>query len=134
MNKDEAKALLPIIQAFADGRDIEFREKLNGRWLPAPQILINEIWKVEDFRIKPEPVMRPWTERDCPRSFIAKLKTDGPATCRERACRPCPPSSGNVCLLCEQRPLYVNYEDLLSDYVRVLEDGTTVPCGVLVSP
>ena len=58
MTRDEAKQLLPIIQAYAEGKEIE--TKYEGEWssdigedpcfLKAP----------EDYRIKPEPKYRPF--------------------------------------------------------------------------
>ena len=61
MTREEAKELLPIIQAFAEGKTI--------------QVWANNTWKDEDcpffgplcqFRIKPEPKYRPFkTQEEC---------------------------------------------------------------------
>ena len=61
MEREEAKELLPIIQAFAEGKTI--------------QVWANDTWKDEDypffgplcqFRIKPEPKYRPFkTQEEC---------------------------------------------------------------------
>ena len=51
MNRERAKELLPIIQAFADGEEIELKGD-NGTWV---------VWETYsfsdgcDFRIKPKP-------------------------------------------------------------------------------
>lgn len=61
MTKQEAKQLLPIIQAIAEGKVIECRAKL-GRLkgvvdIPNKWTETNEIWCVNslEYRIKPEP-------------------------------------------------------------------------------
>ena len=61
MTREEAKELLPIIQAFAEGKTI--------------QVWANDTWKDEDYpffgplcqyRIKPEPQYRPFkTQEEC---------------------------------------------------------------------
>ena len=60
MNRKEAAELLPIIQAFAEGRDIEYRSKgFNENWKKVTQI--PELsFKSFEYRIKPEPKYRPF--------------------------------------------------------------------------
>ena len=57
MTREEAKELLPIIQAFADGNTIEF---LNARnmWEELEDVLFCREPKY--YRIKPEPKYRPF--------------------------------------------------------------------------
>ena len=59
MNRKEAAELLPIIQAFAKGKDIEYRTKgSNENWKKVTQI--PELsFKSFEYRIKPEPKYRP---------------------------------------------------------------------------
>ncbi len=50
MNRERAKELLPVIQAFADGEDIE--AKGLGDWI----VTTDATWKAEcTYRIKPKP-------------------------------------------------------------------------------
>lgn len=62
MNREQAKELLPIIQAFVDGRKIEYREKGEEYWgvtnTPTFNIDSNE------YRIKPEPKYRPFANAE----------------------------------------------------------------------
>ena len=65
MNRKEIKSFLPILQAFADGKEIECREE--DEWYRVLEIC-NEM-NPQDYRIKPEPKYRPfknaeecWTE------------------------------------------------------------------------
>ena len=60
MTKEEAKDLLPIIQAFAEGKTIEYRG-LGGEWKAAH----TPTWSSHLFyRIKPEPKYRPFKSQE----------------------------------------------------------------------
>lgn len=60
MNREQAKKLLPIIQAFAEGKVIEYRELGYKCWMG----VIKPIFDIEKFeyRIKPEPQYRPFKD------------------------------------------------------------------------
>lgn len=62
MTREEAKELIPIIQAFADGKTIEFFKQ--GEWME-----LNDpdfMWSANKYRIKPEPKYRPFkTKEEC---------------------------------------------------------------------
>lgn len=67
MNRQQAKDLLPIIQAFAEGKQVEVRPKECYEW----NIVEENDWKYIDFekcnlRIKPESKYRPFAnEYEC---------------------------------------------------------------------
>ena len=62
MTREEAKELLPIMQAFAEGKTIEYRES-GGAW----KVAHTPTWSSRFFyRIKPEPRYRPFkTQEEC---------------------------------------------------------------------
>ena len=62
MTKEEAKELMPIIQAFAEGKTIEYRE-YDGEW----KVAHTPTWSSRLFyRIKPESKYRPFkTKEEC---------------------------------------------------------------------
>ena len=70
MTREEAKELLPIIKAFAEGKVIECRTKpsalskswqdMNG-WTEIKEI---EFWNNTEYRIKPEPKYRPFANAE----------------------------------------------------------------------
>lgn len=64
MNRKEAAERLPIIQAFAKGKDIEYRTKgFNENWKKVTQI--PELsFKSFEYRIKPEPKFRPFANAE----------------------------------------------------------------------
>lgn len=65
MNRQEAKNILPIIQAFAEGKAIEARStsKYNpGEW--AETIVPSFNVELHEYRIKPEPKYRPFKDAE----------------------------------------------------------------------
>ena len=63
MNRQQARDLLPIIQAFAEGKIIQVRTNSISKWIetttPAFDLL-------HEYRIKPEPKYRPFrTKEEC---------------------------------------------------------------------
>ena len=65
MNRSQAKELLPIIQAFAEGKTIEIRSnsKYNpGEWIETTTPTFDI--KSHEYRIKPEPKYRPFANAE----------------------------------------------------------------------
>ena len=62
MTREEAKELLPIIQAFAEGKSVEYMDS-DGLWWKTE----NPIWEVgTKYRIQPEIKYRPFkTQEEC---------------------------------------------------------------------
>lgn len=60
MNSRQAKDLLPIIQAFAEGKTIEYYS--NDNWIEDKNF--NFIDKAQNYRIKPEPKYRPFANAE----------------------------------------------------------------------
>lgn len=59
MNREEVKALLPVIQAFAEGKTIEMYLECDNKW----KTCFNPTFNPENkYRIKPEPKYRPFDE------------------------------------------------------------------------
>ena len=64
MTREEAKELMPVIKAFAEGKEIQYRNSFN-EWI---DIKKNEglsfIKTPLDYRIKPEPSYRPFKNQE----------------------------------------------------------------------
>ena len=65
MNRNQAKEFYPFLQAFAEGRVIEYRTKtslIEGTDVPNDWTEMKEIefWNNIEYRIKPEPKFRPF--------------------------------------------------------------------------
>lgn len=52
MNKDNARDYLPLVQALAEGKTIQYRLE-DGEWADVPQPIFHD--EVRSYRIKPEP-------------------------------------------------------------------------------
>jgi len=66
MNKDNAKDFLPLVQALADGKTIQYHN--GSEWLDMTRpTFVDEF--VKNYRIKPEPRK--------PREFFMSLRDDG---------------------------------------------------------
>lgn len=62
MNRSQAKELLPIIQAFAEGKTIEFRNKSFKEWSEIENPSFDPT--ITNYRIKPEPKYRPFNDAE----------------------------------------------------------------------
>lgn len=73
MDRNQAKRLLPIIQAFAEGKEIECR--VEDKWYKVLEIC-NET-DPQDYRIKPGPKYRPFKDAKECRSEMLKHQPFG---------------------------------------------------------
>ena len=65
MNRQEAKELLPIIQAFAEGKTIQVRINNDSSWTDLLDDKL-EISNLYEYRIKSDPKYRPFkTQEEC---------------------------------------------------------------------
>lgn len=65
MNRQQVKELLPIIQAYAEGKQIEIKTKEGKSWITLEEDDIQYLdFKKCDFRIKPEPKFRPFNNKE----------------------------------------------------------------------
>lgn len=63
MTREQAKELLPIIQAFVDGKTIEARTNSISKWV---ETTTPKFDLLHEYRIKPEPKYRPFKNvEDC---------------------------------------------------------------------
>ena len=85
MTREEAKELLPIIQAYAEGKTIQLFD--GGKWLDVYETDFHE--STYKYRIKPEPKYRPFkSQEDCWQEMLKhqpfgwlKSKKDGRLRC-----------------------------------------------------
>ena len=85
MTRKEAKEMLPIIQAYAEGKTIQFLD--GGKWLDVCETDFHE--STYKYRIKPEPKYRPFkSKEDCWQEMLKhqpfgwlKSKKDGRLRC-----------------------------------------------------
>lgn len=61
MTREEAKQLLPVIQAFANGKEIERHANGEKEWKKTDYIVHTDCY---EYRIKPEPKFRPFKDKE----------------------------------------------------------------------
>ena len=60
MDREKAKELLPVIQALAEGKEIEYFSLNKNEWLPTLKIFDERL----SYRVKVDPPYRPFNGRD----------------------------------------------------------------------
>ena len=62
MTREEAKELLPIIQAFAEGKVIQCKSRITNEWRDFDEPAFNGL--PDNYRIKSEPKYRPFKSQE----------------------------------------------------------------------
>jgi hypothetical protein len=118
MTKEKAKQLIPLLQAYTEGKTIQYKDY--NRWVDVGEPAFD---KHSEYRIKPELKYRPWTFEEAPLLVIFKTKY-----CDGRFI------FNNVS---ESGYLYKNttydFERMLEDFLYSSDNGKTwLPCGTLI--
>lgn len=75
MNKDNAKDFLPLVQALADGKTIQYKGLISETWQDLGGDSIGFSATIDRYRIKPEPEeVWAWYSPNGTRVFIGALK------------------------------------------------------------
>lgn len=122
MDRNQAKELLPILQAFAEGKEIESRVK--DKWYRVLEIC-NET-NPQDYRIKPEPKYRPFKDAEECWQEMLKHQPFGWVKCKGDG------SLGLITLIINEASIYVNGIGSNSERTMrgfIFADGT--PFGIL---
>ena len=134
MTREEAKVLLPIIQAFAEGKVIECRIKPSAlsksrqdmnEWTEMKKI---EFWNNTEYRIKPEPKYRPFKDTEECWEEMLKHQPFGWVKLKDT-------ESGYYMLKGIASQVVIGFNETPFSYKRVFEDYTFadgVPFGVKV--
>jgi hypothetical protein len=64
MNIEQTKEAIRVMQAFVDGKEVQFRDVGIETWYTLKSYRWN--WQDCEYRIKPTPVLRPWTADEVP--------------------------------------------------------------------
>lgn len=90
MTREEAKAFLPIIQAFANGKEIEFNDSIEG-WITINGDSIGFVFSPANYRIKQGVRYRPFkTQEECWKEMLSHQpfgwikRPDGELFCIDR--------------------------------------------------
>ena len=121
MNRNRAKYLTPIIQAFSNGKIIEYKSSSSNGWSTMNGdefVILNNNY---DYRIKTEPKLVPFTFEDN-KEFKDKWVKSKSGKALQRIVQV---GLDSVLLVYGSNPFRYTYEELLEKYV--FEDGS--PCG-----
>ena len=129
MTREEAKELLPIIQAFADGKTIQFKCGKYYDWEDVREdantsiFLDGRPWK---YRIKPEPKYRPFKSQEECWNEMLKHQPFGWIKYSNFSCIIQNISFNGITVIKEQEIHYLNFEE---HFINIkFADGT--PFGI----
>lgn len=125
MTKENAKYYLPLVQALADGKTIQCKGW--NRWLdydPNEPVEFDD--KPENYRIKPEPKLRPWKPEEVPVGALISGLPD-----RRTAMMIVELLSERV-VICRFGTLQkITFNELSGFYYSLDHGKTWQPCGVM---
>ena len=125
MTREEAKEMLPIIQAYAEGKAIQIKKE--GDWLEVgknTEVYFSE--SQSDYRIKPEPKYRPFkTQEEC-WSEMHKHPDFGWIIYNKKYYSICDVTSNEITILYECDPCCLDFESCMEEVT--FTDGT--PFGI----
>lgn len=98
MNRKEAKILMPVIQAFADGKDVE--TKTSSGWISIENMSF--AGNPDSYRIKPEPKYRPFNNAEECWQEMQKHQPFGWVKCKEDG------SLGLITLIISEENIFIN--------------------------
>jgi hypothetical protein len=120
MNKDNAKDYLPLVQALADGKEIQVKS-MAKEWITCTQDFYFNATP-DNYRIKPEPKWRPWIAVEVPVGMQVRRKGGS----KFRMLITSVYENGLYC-----GPYGCSFGIALADYEHSIDHGTTwKPCGV----
>ena len=119
MTREQAREAAAVMLAWADGKEVEYMSS-NG-WMEATTPRWN--WLSTPFRLKPTPVLRPWTADEVPIGAIIRYKRH--------------PHAPRMLIVCNEESGLTGYGSnwpyiTLLDVMEHSTDGglTWKPCGV----
>jgi hypothetical protein len=129
MNKEQTIEAIRVMQAFVDGKEVQFRYVGLEIW----DTLISPKWNWSDceYRIKPTTVLRPWTADEVPLDCWLRTRQGDnrhkwkPLTIQPLGVITVPVGIGNWCKL-------HTWEFLSKNCEHSIDNGITwLPCGVM---
>lgn len=138
MTPENAKKFLPLITAFANGEQLQYRPDLSELWEDRNEIFFTS--DLECYRIKPKPTWRPWKPSECPKVFVVAPKSHKRCSGTYQAAILCVNEqevvvSDGHASRCEPHSNanheWLNFQQLFDQFVQILPDGSHQPCGIL---
>ena len=122
MTREEAKGMLPIMQAYADGKTIQFLDR--GKWY---DVYDTDFYQSLDvYRIKPEPKYRPFNDQEECWNEMHKHSDFGWIIYDETYHSICDVDSGGITIIYKCDPYFLAFKPCSEEVT--FTDGT--PFGV----
>ena len=86
MNIEQTKEAIRVMQAFVDGKEVEY-ERPDGIWTIINNPCWN--WNSQEYRIKPTATIRPWTADEVPLGAWMRVKDSPKVGQRIMICGTC---------------------------------------------
>ena len=113
MNIEQTKEAIKVMQAFVDGKEVEYLHSGTEGWVTTTNPSWN--WTNCFYRIKPTSTFRPWTADEVPLGAQMRMKSD-----REYR------------FLISNTESFSGREHWLEDFEHSTDGGKTwLPCGVM---
>lgn len=127
MTKEQCREAGATMIAWADGKSIQYRQRDQSEWFdiePAcTATILSWDWDEFEYRVKPMPKLRPWTEGEVPLGAIIRYKNNS--------------RSIRLLIVCSDEygltgtGSHWPYKVLLENTEHSLDGGKTwLPCGV----
>jgi hypothetical protein len=122
MTKDQIKHLLPIISAFAEGKQVQLN--CGGKWIDFDTLDFSA--SPHHYRIKPTPTLRPWRAEEVPVGALIRNKQRDSEQNRYLII------AVNGDYVAAGRGMYEHLNVLFNNSEHSLDHGKTwLPCGVV---
>lgn len=130
MIREQAREAAAVMLAWADGKTIQCRRRSSGEWCGiepgCTATILSWDWDEFEYRVKPEPKLRPWTADEVPVGAITRSKDSMNRLNRSRQI--IEGENGMVAFLCGAP---CTFSCLLETREHSLDGGKTwLPCGV----
>lgn len=127
MTREDAGKWVPIIQAYSEGKEIQFRG-MGGIWSTMNYLAFKE--DVNEYRIKPEPKLRPWKPEESPLGMWLREKRRADSI--HYLVLAVNTINKGVRIYEDNKTRDIDMEQLLNRYEHSLDNGKTwLPCGVM---
>lgn len=100
MTRKEVKEMLPVLQAYAEGKEIE--NLVNGKYYRVLEICSGMNPKAKDYRIKPDPEYRPFEDTEECWQEMQKHQPFGWVRAKEDK------SLSSITLMISERDIFIN--------------------------
>jgi hypothetical protein len=126
MTRERAKELLPIIQAYAEGKDVQVFDGCQWHDLSKPSPAFEGL----EYRIKPEPKLRPWKPEEVPVGALIRHKATWSGIRMMIVCA----WNNGIKAHDSGDGIQLSFGGALESYEHSTDGGKTyLPCGILES-